>query len=72
MKRAGSHAQNATPLVASAGGAARESVVWPHRNLLALETLTVEEIRTILDTPRHGGIKDSLCRLIRKQLGLGA
>lgn len=36
--------------VSAAGTGAREAVAWPHRNLLGLEDLTAEEIRTILET----------------------
>jgi aspartate carbamoyltransferase catalytic subunit len=37
--------------VSGVGGTAqRESVAWPHRNLLGLEDLAAEEIRTILET----------------------
>lgn len=36
--------------VSAAGSGAREAVAWPHRNLLGLEDLTADEIRTILET----------------------
>ncbi len=64
MKRARSHAQDATPLVASARGAARESVIWPHRNLLALESLSAEEIWTLLDTAE--AFEDVSTRSVKK------
>jgi aspartate carbamoyltransferase catalytic subunit len=50
MTEVGPTVRNARRLVAAAGGAERESMVWPHRNLLTLEALTAEEITFILDT----------------------
>ena len=50
MSSVGQSVQDARRLVAAAGGTARESMVWPHRDLLSLEKLTAEEILFILDT----------------------
>jgi aspartate carbamoyltransferase catalytic subunit len=36
--------------VSAAGTEGREAAPWPHRNLLGLEDLTAEDIRTILET----------------------
>ncbi|MBN2563701.1 MAG: aspartate carbamoyltransferase catalytic subunit [Phycisphaerae bacterium] len=60
-----SHAvQDAGRLAGAAGGAARESVAWPHRNLLSLEGLTAEEITFILDTAE--AFEDVSTRSVKK------
>lgn len=47
-----------------AGAAERESIVWPHRNLLSLESLTSEEIKVILDTAE--AFEDVSTRSVKK------
>lgn len=49
MSSSGQSAHDAKRLVAAAG-TARESMIWPHRDLLTLEELSAEEINFILDT----------------------
>ena len=56
----------ATTATQAAGAAAmaRESAIWPHRNLLCLETLTAEEITYILDTAE--AFEDVSTRSVKK------
>ena len=56
--------QDAKNLVASARSAERESMVWPHRNLLALEDLTADEITLILNTAE--AFEDVSTRSVKK------
>lgn len=48
----------------AAAASERESVVWPHRHLLALEDLTADEIRLILDTAE--AFEDVSTRSVKK------
>ncbi len=50
--------------IAATAATDRESVVWPHRNLLALEDLTADEIRLILDTAE--AFEDVSTRSVKK------
>ena len=50
--------------VAGADAAGRESMVWPHRDLLTLEELTAEEITLILDTAE--AFEDVSTRSVKK------
>lgn len=43
-------AEQIRPTVSASDAGSREAVAWPHRNLLGLEDLTAEEIRTVLET----------------------
>jgi len=61
MSNIGHSAQDARRLVAAAE---RESMVWPHRNLLSLEALTAEEITFILDTAE--AFEDVSTRSVKK------
>lgn len=54
----------ARQLVEAAEAGARESMVWPHKNLLGLEELTAEEIRFILDTAE--AFEDVSTRSVKK------
>lgn len=54
----------AEQLVAAARQTARESLVWPHRNLLTLESLSAEEISLILDTA--AAFEDVSTRSVKK------
>lgn len=56
--------RDASNLIASARATQRESMVWPHRNLLALETLTADEINLILDTAE--AFEDVSTRSVKK------
>ncbi len=64
MDQVGHPASDAKRLVLEAQGTARESVVWPHRNLLSLEELTGEEITFILDTAE--AFEDVSTRSVKK------
>jgi aspartate carbamoyltransferase catalytic subunit len=64
MSNVGHPARDASRLVATGGGAERESVAWPHRNLLSLEALTAEEITVILDTAE--AFEDVSTRSVKK------
>ncbi len=57
-------AQDAKRLVATASGTERESVAWPHRDLLSLEELTADEITVILDTAE--AFEDVSTRSVKK------
>ncbi|MFQ5412014.1 MAG: aspartate carbamoyltransferase, partial [Phycisphaerae bacterium] len=48
----------------AARASARESMVWPHRNLLALESLSAAEINLILDTAE--AFEDVSTRSVKK------
>ena len=50
--------------VAAARGSERESMVWPHKHLLALEDLSAEEILFILDTA--AAFEDVSTRSVKK------
>jgi len=56
--------QSARKAVAAAGGAERESVVWPHKHLLTLEELTADEINLILETAE--AFEDVSTRSVKK------
>lgn len=64
MSRLPGSLQSAQSAVAAARSTERESMVWPHRNLLALEDLTGDEIRFILDTAE--AFEDVSTRSVKK------
>lgn len=51
-------------IAAGAGGAERESVIWPHKHLLALEDLSADEINVILETAE--AFEDVSTRSVKK------
>jgi len=64
MSRITDPIQNVRKLVAEAGGTASEQTMWPHRNLLTLESLTPDEIRLVLDTAQ--AFEDVSTRSVKK------
>ena len=56
--------QGVTPRPTAPRAVERESMVWPHRNLLELESLTADEIRFILDTAE--AFEDVSTRSVKK------
>lgn len=62
MSTVGNHAQQAGK--ASSAAAERESVIWPHRHLLALEDLRPDQLQLILDTA--DGFEDVSTRSVKK------
>jgi aspartate carbamoyltransferase catalytic subunit len=62
--KVGHPVKDAKRLALEAKEAARESVAWPHRNLLSLEELTGEEITFILDTAE--AFEDVSTRSVKK------
>ena len=50
MSRVGDPLQSAKRIVAEAQTSQGESTIWPHRNLLGLESLSPDEIRLVMDT----------------------
>ncbi len=64
MSGAGHSAVTTRRPVTGADAASRESMVWPHRDLLTLEELTAEEITLILDTAE--AFEDVSTRSVKK------
>lgn len=56
--------QDAKRLVAEANSASTGPAVWPHRNLLSLESLSADDIRLVLDTAQ--AFEDVSTRSVKK------
>lgn len=56
--------QDAKRLVAEANSASTGHAVWPHRNLLSLESLSADDIRLVLDTAQ--AFEDVSTRSVKK------
>ncbi len=64
MSRQPNPIQDARRMVAEAQSAPTDPAVWPHRNLLTLESLTPDDIRLVLDTAQ--AFEDVSTRSVKK------